>query len=156
MRILTSKFLPIPAVLLGFFIGANAGGNDRSKLSAPVAAAIERFFPKASVTDVDDEKDNGEEILFVRLSQAPGERNVVVEITRDAEVLEIDEDLHVDQLPDRVNRSVKKAFPKGRIRKVQKETEMNIIYRVEVIEGSRTLRLKLSRSGRILELETRD
>lgn len=156
MRMKFSNSLLIVAVFAGFLIGANAGGKDRSQLPQAVIGAIERVFPNATVAEVDDDEDDGERIFFVRLDEPPEKRNVLVEVTRDGQLLEIDEYLRVDQLPERIEKAVKKAFPKAEVRKVEKETEMKIVYRVEVNEGNRTRRLKLSRMGRILELETRD
>ena len=155
MRKRIHPFILSLAILSGFLMGVSAG-DDRERLTEAAKATLQRFFPAAEVEDVDEREKDDEPIWVVRLHEGEDKRDILVELARDGQILEIDEDVRVEALPERVQRAVKKAFPKAKIERAEMETEMEIHYRVDISEGNKDKRVKVRRSGRIFEIEKRD
>ena len=152
----TRRTVIIWAVLLlsGFLLGATAANSDR--LTAAAKATLDKFYPDAAIDDIDDREKDDEDIYVVRLKEGAEKRNVLVEVARDGQILEIDEEVKLEDLPERVQRGLKKAFPKSKLERAEMETEMEISYRVDISEGHKKRLVKLRRSGRIFEIEKRD
>jgi hypothetical protein len=139
----------------GFFAGSLAGDRDLSASELPeaVRSAIERAYPGAEFTRAEEIEDDDEQLYRVRLRMGPDQRDIRLEVSPAAEILDIDEEIPESELPQRVQRAVSKAFPRHKVRHAEKEIEFEIVYRVDITSGNHHRELKISRRGRILEIE---
>lgn len=144
----------VATLMSGFLLGVSAGNSER--LTGAAKATLAKLYPGAEIDDIDEREKDDEDIFVVRVHDGPEKRDVLIELARDGQILEIDEDVSLQNLPERVIRAVNKAFPKAKMERAEMETEMDISYRVDISEGHRKKRVKLWRSGRIAEIEKRD
>lgn len=142
------------AFLVGFAV-SRAGDKDIrfSDLPEMVRQSVERLFPGGDIDWAKEEEEDDEHIYKVRLHRQPDGRDAVLEVAKDGEVLEIDQDIGESEIPEAVRRAVEKAFPRSRVTHAEKETEMDIKYRVDIEKGDKKRRLNITRRGRILEIE---
>jgi hypothetical protein len=158
------QFLRLSGFLLGLtFLAwlALAGQEDRtrslSELPQAVLSILKSTFPDAEVKRIektgDADDDDDDRRFELELAARPDRRRIDLEITRSGELLEIDERVPASELPEGVRRALRKAFPGGEIVQAEKESEIEITYRVQVTARDRKREVKLTRRGRIVEIE---
>lgn len=68
-----------------------------------------------------------------------------------------EEEIAINDLPQKVADAVKKAFPDGKIIEAERETENGkLVYEVEVETGDKVIEVELSEDGKILSQEEDD
>lgn len=141
----------------GIAFWSTAGGREGSipmaDLPEAVVKAVQNAFPEGKWTKVRQRDDDDELIYVVELAKSPTSRSATLQLSNSGQLLEIDEEISTNDLPERVLRAVSKAFPGGTIDQAEQESEMEIIYRVQLTTHGKKREVKLTRKGRILEIE---
>ena len=133
-----------------------ARADDRPARSLPdwVHSLIAKHFPGSEFVRGHREGDEDEQRYEVKLKRDG--RNISTDVTADIGVVSIDEELRNDQVPEKVMKSFRRAFPKGEIKRSEKSTDIRVTYHLEVNSDGRKREVTLSPRGRILEIEKRD
>lgn len=133
-----------------------ARADDRPARPLPewVRSLITKHFPDAQLQSGHREGDEDEQRYEVKLKKDG--RDISTDVTADAGVVSIDEDLRPDQVPEKVMKSFRRAFPKGEIKRSEKSTDIRVTYHIEVTTDGRKREVTLSPRGKILEIEKRD
>ncbi len=147
------------AILAGlYWVGHNfraSGGDDDlsfEKLPEPVREAVQKTFPNAEVVRVEREGGDNDRQYEISLKHKDG-RKIEVEILPDGQIVEIDE--QIQDLPADVIKSINKTFPNASIKHAKKETNIRVVYHVEVLSRGKRREVELSSRGKILEIERR-
>ena len=115
---------------------------------------ITKHFPDAQIQGGHREGDEDEQRYEVELKKDG--RHISTDVTADVGVVEIDEELRQDQVPEKVMKSFRRAFPKGEIKRSEKSADIRVTYHIEVTTDGRKREVTLSPRGKILEIEKRD
>lgn len=151
-------------LLLGLVIGcftldptfAHHREGRQEELEPAVEAMLRGRYPEFRISDIHDRKKGGEKVQQVRLI---GERkidNVLVTLSQSGEILELDEDMELENVPRHVLKAFQKAFPDTRAIHSEKTTRMEIIYQFDIEKDGKKHEVSISRSGRICGVARRD
>ena len=144
----------ITAVVLLVWGPARAEDRPARPLPEWVRSLITKHFPDAQIQGGHREGDEDEQRYEVKLKKDG--RHISTDVTADVGVVEIDEELRQDQVPEKVMKSFRRAFPKGEIKRSEKSTDIRVTYHIEVTTDGRKREVTLSPRGKILEIEKRD
>ena len=145
---------------LGAFLGllsqANAGEKELSKHQVPktVLEAFEKSHPDAKGLEFEEETFEGKAAYEVEYKKEG--KGYEFLYTADGSLVQKEEEIDAQSLPDPVVQAVTKAHPKGKIKeaeKVMKPDGAVTGYEVEIKEGGKELELELDTSGQILRTE---
>lgn len=139
-----------------FLVWWQARAEDRPARPLPdwVRSLITKHFPDSEFVSGHREGDEDEQRYEVKLKKDG--RQTSSDVTADAGVVSIDEDLRHDQVPEKVMKAFRRAFPKGEIKRSEKSTDIRVTYHIEVTTDGRKREVTLSPRGKILEIEKRD
>ena len=133
---------------------ARADERPARPLPEWVRSLVSKHFPDSEIVRGWREGDEDEQRYEVKLKKDG--REISTDVTADAGVVEIDEELRHDQVPEKVMKSLRRAFPKGEIKHAEKNTDIRVTYQLEVTSDGRKREVTLSPRGKILEIEKRD
>ena|SRR5687768_14504911 len=153
----TARLWKVSTLLLAVALAAVLLAEPRRGEPRPnenALALLKRMFPGCEVTKVDPDKDDGEHRYDVRLEDPERKQNILATITEGGEVLELDEDMDVRDIPPHIEKPFRKAFPDAQLLHLEKGTKMEISYRLDIKQGDRKHEVKISRRGRIFEVES--
>ncbi len=102
--------------------GEGGGKDDRTE--AAIVALLKRHFPELRISKMEEDRERGERMKEVRLSAKEKEETVVVKLSESNEILEVEEELDQNEVPEHVVRALRKAFPHAEIKHAEKETRM--------------------------------
>jgi hypothetical protein len=114
-------------------------GSASADCPAPVKQAIDKAFPKASVSKCAPEKEHGRDQFEVVLVRASGGR-VEVDVAPDGKILLIEEPIALDQVPAAVMKAFGARYPKAKATSAEKQTPTGAAPTYElafVIDGKR-------------------
>jgi hypothetical protein len=94
---------------------------DSTGCSAAVKSAIDKAFPKASVSRCKAEHDHGREVVEVKLTKADGNR-AEVDVTPDGKIVQIEEKITLDKVPAAVMKAFAQKYPKAKVDTAEKQT----------------------------------
>jgi uncharacterized membrane protein YkoI len=145
---------------LGAFLGlssqVNAGEKELSKHQVPKAVleAFEKAHPDAKGLEFEEETFEGKAAYEVEYKENGREYELLYDA--DGALVQKEEEIDAQALPEPVVQAVTKAHPKGKIKeaeKVMKPDGTVTGYEVEIKEGGKELELELDTSGQILRTE---
>lgn len=144
-------------LIVGAFVLMTAWAAERQGKSLPTwaQALISTEFSGAEIISVDREGDD-EDRYEVKLKWREKGQSLSVDLTEDAGIVEIDEELKENQLPERVTRGLRRAFPKAQIKRAEKNTDISVAYSIDIVAEGKKREVRISPKGRILEIEKRD
>lgn len=154
----TAKFWKVSTVLLAATLAAVLLAEPRKGEPRPnenTLALLKRMFPGCQITMLNPDKDDGEQRFDVRLEDPERKQNILATISDSGEVLELDEDMELREIPPHIEKAFRKAFPDAQLLHLEKGTKMEISYRLDIKQGDRKHEVKISRRGRIFEVESR-
>jgi hypothetical protein len=105
-------------VPLAIVAHARAEGGD---CPAAVKNAIDKAFPKASITRCKAEREHGRDQFEVKLAKADGTK-AEVDVTLDGKILQIEEKIAVDKVPANVMKAFAQRYPKAKVDAAEKQT----------------------------------
>jgi Putative beta-lactamase-inhibitor-like, PepSY-like len=112
-------------VLLLF--AAPAYADTPSGCPAAVTTGIMKAFPRATIGTCKAEHEHGKDIFEVKLTKANGDK-VEVDIAPDGTVLQIEENVAIDALPDAVKKAFAAKYPKAKATGAEKQTAGNQVH----------------------------
>ena len=153
-----------PFLLLGLVIGCTTMFSTFAKdregksddLDPAIAAMLKERYPGYRITDVDHRKKGGEKVQQVRLNGKRKIDDVLVTLSRRGEILELDEDMELEKVPDYIVAAFRKAFPDTEVMHSEKTTRMEILYQFDIEKDGKKHEVSVSRSGRISGVARRD
>ena len=105
----------VPSLVIGLAGLANAD------CPAPVRQAIDKAFPKSSISKCAPEKEHGRDQFEVVLVRAGGGR-VEADVAPDGKILLVEEPIALDQVPAAVMKAFAARYPKAKATSAQRQT----------------------------------
>jgi hypothetical protein len=119
----------------------------------PVTAAIRKTFPNATVRACRPEHEDGKDLFEIKLSKPSGEK-LEVDVAPDGTILQVEEKIAVDALPDVVSKAFAAKYPKARAAGAEKQTAgKDVRYEIAFQTDKGRREATFSADGRFLEEE---
>jgi uncharacterized membrane protein YkoI len=152
-QLLMTTALAVSVVLFG---QASAEEKELSKHQVPKAVleAFENAYPNAK--GVEFEKEMFEDKAAYEVEYKENGREYELLYDADGSLLQKEEEIETQALPESVSQAVMKAHPKGTLKeteKVMKPDGTVTGYEVEIKENGKEIELELDTSGKILKTE---
>ena len=151
-------------LLMGLIIGcatmfstfAKDRESEKKELDPALEAMLKARYPGYRIGPVERRKKGGEKVQQVRLKGEKKIDDVLVTLSRSGEILELDEDMEIEKVPDYILVAFRKAFPDDKIMHSEKTTRMEILYQFDIEKDGKKHEVSVSRSGRISGVARRD
>jgi uncharacterized membrane protein YkoI len=135
---------------------ANAGEKELSKNQVPkaVIAAFEKAYPNAKELEFEEETFAGKAAYEVEYKKNGVEYEFLY--SADGKLLQKEEEIDGETLPESIAQAIKKAHPKAEIKKVEKLMKPDSTvtgYEVDIKAAGKDIELELDVSGNILKTE---
>ena len=111
----------IKHLVLVSVLGSLAYAEAPKSCPATVTAAIDKAFPKATIGACKAEHEHGKDITEVKLTRADGTK-AEADVAADGTILQIEEVVGADTLPDAVKKAFAAKYPKAKADRVEKQT----------------------------------
>ena len=121
MRLPPALLAGVLAAALPAAISAKETAIKKADVPAPVIAAFEKAYPKATAKGFTREDENGKACYEVELVEGSVPRDILY--SADGAVLEMEEGLQLNEVPDVVVRAVMAKYPKGVIKRAERLTK---------------------------------
>ncbi len=95
--------------------------HDSPGCPAAVTGGIMKAFPKAAIGACKAEREHGKDLFEVKLTKASGDK-VEVDVAPDGTILQIEEKIAVDALPDTVKKAFAARYPKAKPTGAERQT----------------------------------
>jgi len=136
-----------------FLLAAPARADAPGRCPAPVIASISKVFPKATISACKPERDHGKDIFEVKLARPGGDR-LEVDVAADGTILQVEEPIAVDALPDAVRKAFAVKYPRARPTAVNKQTAgKDVRYEVAFVVDKARKEATFSADGAFVEEE---
>jgi uncharacterized membrane protein YkoI len=123
-----------------------------NNLPKVVITAFQRTSPKATIIGAGTEVENGKTMYEVESIEGKVGRDLLY--TDKGEVVEIEESITTEALPDNVKAALEKQFAKYKMMKGEKVTQgTKVEYELEVKSGKKTIAVVLDNNGKIIKSE---
>lgn len=158
------------AVTLILSLGLSAGcvAKKHPILPAAVVDSLEAAFPKATIGEVELEKEGGLYLYEVELTQNGQETEVTV--SPEGVIVEVEAELAMKDLPKAVADAITKAAGGAKIEEIEREEiravvrdgklvkleKPTITYEAEFRKGDKEIEIHLAPDGKILKAETEE
>ena len=87
----------------------------------PVTDAVAKAFPKATITKCHAEHEDGKDIFEAKITRADGTK-AELDVAPDGAILQVEEKIAVDKLPDAVKKAFATRYPKAKAERAEKQT----------------------------------
>lgn len=111
------RILLVVLLLLATPVRADQPG----RCPAPVLASVSKAFPKVTISACKPEREHGKDIFEIKLMRPDGER-LEVDVAADGTILQIEEPIAVDVLPDAVRKAFTVKYPRAKPTGANKQT----------------------------------
>jgi len=136
--------------------------QEVAALPEKAKAAVSKTFPKATITNVKTEYEDGAQVVEVELAEDG--REMSVKMSSDGTLLSVESEVSVKDVPTTVIETVRKQAGGGRIKEAEKVEvravirngktarlrEPQLLYEVEVEKGGREAEFKVTPDGKLL------
>ena len=132
-------------------IEANAKEKRIQKKDVPAAviSAFEKAYPNAKVKGFSTEAENGK--TYFEVESSVEKMGLDVSYLSDGTVVEIEEQVTVESLPDAVKATLKTNFSKARVVKAEKKTVGSTVsYELKVTFGKSKSEVEIDPGGKVL------
>lgn len=135
---------------------ANAGGKELSKSQVPKAVieAFEKEYPNAKPSEFEKETFEGRAAYEIEYKENGKEYELVY--SADGILVQKEEEIDIQSLPEPVVQAVKKAHPKAHIKEAEKLMKPDGTltgYEVEIKSEGKKSELELDTNGKVLRTE---
>lgn len=171
-RARNGTFVPLPTPTVSYEVRYVLGGRRRrlwldgkaiGKLPEKAKATVEKAFPKATITDVDLEYEDGALLYEVKVSDAG--QQIELKVSARGAILETAMRIPTGKLPPAALRTVRANAKGGRIKSVEKVVRRATVkggrvaalrkpihlYEVDVLKGGRKAELEVGLDGKLLK-----
>jgi hypothetical protein len=107
--------------LLTFLTFATVAHADGGDCPGPVKSAIDKAFPRASITRCKAEREHGRDQFEVKVVKADGTK-AEIDVTPDGKILQIEEKIGIDRVPAAVMKAFAQRYPKSTVDGAEKQT----------------------------------
>ncbi|MGZ9255481.1 MAG: PepSY-like domain-containing protein [Candidatus Binatia bacterium] len=150
--LITAALVALPMILSQ----ANAGEKELNKNQLPkaVIAAFEKAYPNAKELEFEEETFAGKTAYEVEYKENGMEYEFLY--SADGTLLQKEEEINGETLPEPVVKAIKKAYPKAEIKEVEQVMKPDSTvtgYEVDIKEDGKKIELELDVSGNILKTE---
>ena len=135
---------------------ANEHGKGIAPVPPEVAAVLQRLFPGYGISYSYSATEDNEKILRIRLKGGQENQNVLAKVSMEGDILDVDDDKDISQIPPHIMQAFRKGFPKAEITHAEKGTRMEVSYRFDIIENGKRHEVKITRRGKIFEVVNRE
>jgi hypothetical protein len=123
------------------------------ELPETIAKLVRKAFPEADIVHVSREETHDDLAYNVKLKNGPDGRRVGLDIKTEAGITKIEEELRPDELPPKVQKALRRAFPNAPIEEAQKESEIRVVYEIDIIVEGKRREVMISPWGKILAVD---
>lgn len=114
-----------------------------------VTDGVMKAFPKSKITKCHPEHEDGKDIFEAKITRADGMK-AEVDVGPDGSILQIEEKIAVDKLPDAVKKAFAARYPKAKAERAEKQTAgKTVTYEVAFGETEATF----AENGKFIEEE---
>lgn len=100
--------------------------DEPGRCPAPVIASVSKAFPKGTISACKLEREHGKDIFEVKLTRPDGE-GLEVDVAADGAILQIEEPITVDVLPDAVRKAFAAKYPRAKATGANKQTAGKVV-----------------------------
>jgi uncharacterized membrane protein YkoI len=148
----TSKLMVIVALGIVFTAAVSAQEKKLKKSDLPPAVqkTADAESKGATVKGYSSEKEDGKQLYEVEMAVNGHSKDVT--IASDGSVVEIEEEVALDKLPDAVREGLQKSAGTGKVTKVESLTKHNILvaYEAQVRDGNKRSEIQVGPDGKPL------
>ncbi len=149
--------LTLPAVILStlaFGSISRAGGAERTDCPAVIKAAIDKAFPKATITRCTAEREHGHDQFEVALTKNDRSR-AEVDVSPDGKILQVEERIALDKVPAAVIKAFAARYPKAKVDAAEKQTPSSgsVTYELGFTIGATRKEATFTEAGKFVEEE---
>ncbi len=125
---------------------------DKKDLPKEVLTSFQKSYPNAEIKGASIEKEQDK--TYYEIESMDGKQGRDLLYTKDGKVVELEETLSSNDIPDVVKESVMKKYPEGKIQKTEKLTKKDkISYEVVVKYDGKKSEVVLDSKGNIQKIE---
>jgi hypothetical protein len=133
-------------------ITANAQKLSQKEVPDTVISAFEGKYTKATVRSYSKEKRNGKTVYEIESQDGTIRRDIIY--STDGIALEIEERIPPANLPDPIKQTIKKKYPKGKVKSAERLTRgISVEYEVVIRRGKELLEVVFDTSGKVLRAQ---
>jgi hypothetical protein len=121
---MSNRLLACLAVALPLsWSGVVHAGDAKQAPDCPVAVrnAIDKAFPKATISKCKAEREKGHDQFEVVLTKADGAK-AEVDVAADGKILQVEEKIAIDKVPAAVMKAFARKYPKAKVDSAEKQT----------------------------------
>ena len=143
--------LPVLAMLL---VGDSAYAQEKKLKKSDLPPAVQKTADEqskgATVKGYASEKEDGKLLYEVELTVSGHSKDVTMSV--DGSIVEVEEEVALDKLPDAVQQGLKKKAAAGKITKVESLTKHNtlVAYEAHVLTGKKRSEVQVGPDGKDL------
>jgi hypothetical protein len=140
-------------VFVAVLLAAPARADQPGRCPAPVVASVSKTFPRLTISACKPERDHGKDIFEVKLMRSGGER-LEVDVAADGTILQVEEPMAVDALPDPVKKAFTAKYPRARATGANKQTAgKDVRYEIAFVVDKARKEATFSANGAFVEEE---
>ena len=149
-----SRHLLLAMLVASTVVGSQAQVSKKKytqkDLPAPVLAAFQKEYPKATIKEVSIEKSNG--VTYWEIGSVDGKTTRDLLYLPEGKKVETEETIEYSQVPAVVRKTLSSQYPQGKVPKSEKLTKGNLVtYEFQVQDGSATHEVVIASDGKLLK-----
>lgn len=127
--------------------------DEPGRCPAPVITSISKAFPRVTISACKPERDHGKEIFEVKLTRSGGDR-LEVDVAADGTILQVEEPIAVDALPDAVRKAFAAKYARAKATGASKQTAgKEVRYEIAFVVDKARKEVTFSADGAFVEEE---
>ena len=124
----------------------------KSKLPAAVLQTFQQHFPTAVIKNQTVETTDGKSIYEIESTDSSRSRDVTFQA--DGTIVEVEQSLSENELPQQVRDSLRTKYPKGTIQRVESSTrDSHVEYEIGLKNGSKRFTVIANSAGKIFKVK---
>jgi putative PepSY-like beta-lactamase-inhibitor len=141
-------------VVIVLVVAGLSGAVQAADCPAPVKAAIEKAFPKSTISSCKAEKEHGHDQFEVVLAKQDGGK-AEVDVAPDGKILVVEEPVALDKVPAAVMKAFAAKYPKAKATGAEKETPTGgkASYELQFETGGKKHEATFTEAGAFVEEE---
>src|SRR5262249_26521050 len=104
---------PMTRTLLAMLLITIPAYAEAGPCPTAVSGAVGKAFPRATITSCKAEHEHGKDSYEVKVTKASGEK-IEVDVAPDGAILQVEESIALDAVPDAVKKAFAARYPKAR------------------------------------------
>jgi hypothetical protein len=134
-------------------LAAPVRADEPGRCPGPVIASVNQAFPKVTISACKPERDHGKDIFEVKLTRPGGDR-LEVDVAPDGTILQVEEPIAVDGLPDVVRKAFAAKYPRAKATGASKQIAgKDVRYEIAFVVGKARKEATFSADGAFVEEE---